>query len=209
MDGVALASVITSGVAVIATSGVAVWSVRQSAKLARETRTQQRLAESYLEVLRIVVREGQWVEATITNWEMAAEEAELGHGGVGREKVSPEPAVTDRATIAAHLAAFGSDNVRTRYKAWRSIIEDFEIDAAMVKLYPDSPPPTYRAGQPKRFLELRARKALADAIAVELGVRDPAPIPTPPLPDPWQEPIIRRKQQQKKKKKFFVRKNSS
>jgi hypothetical protein len=49
VDGAALASVITSSVpviAVIATSGVAVWSARQSAKLARETRVQQRLAES-------------------------------------------------------------------------------------------------------------------------------------------------------------------
>jgi hypothetical protein len=49
VDGVALASVITSGVAVIATSGVAVWSVRHNAKLARETRVQQHLAESYLD----------------------------------------------------------------------------------------------------------------------------------------------------------------
>lgn len=74
MDGVALASVITSGVAVITTSSVAIWSARQSAKLARETRTQQRLAESYLEVLHLVEREGQWVQADITNWEIAARE---------------------------------------------------------------------------------------------------------------------------------------
>jgi hypothetical protein len=101
VDGVALASVITSGAAVIATSGVAVWTTRQSAKLARksaqqsanlaresarenadltrETRVQQRLGESYVEVLRIVEREGQWVEASITNWKLAVEEeAELG-----------------------------------------------------------------------------------------------------------------------------------
>ncbi|MGH3800195.1 MAG: hypothetical protein ACRDTD_08715 [Pseudonocardiaceae bacterium] len=36
---------------------------------------QQRLAESYLEVLCLVEREGQWVEASIRNWEIAAEEA--------------------------------------------------------------------------------------------------------------------------------------
>jgi hypothetical protein len=183
--------VITSGVAVIATSGVAVWSVRHNAKLARETRVQQHLAESYLEVLRIVECEGQWVQATITNWEHAAEEAECGFH-IERVKMPPEPAVTDRATIAAHLAAFGSDNVCTYYKTWRSIIEDIEIEVGVVELYPDPPHPTYRAEQPKRFLELRARKALADGIAVELGARNPAPIPTPPLLDLWQEPIIRR-----------------
>jgi hypothetical protein len=74
VDGVALASVITSGVLGITTSSIAVWSARQNAKLARETRTQQRLADSYLEVLRIVEREGQGVEASITNWKIGAEE---------------------------------------------------------------------------------------------------------------------------------------
>jgi hypothetical protein len=73
VDGVALASVITSGVLGITTSSIAVWSARQNAKLARETRTQQCLADSYLEVLRIVEREGQWVEASIINWTTAAE----------------------------------------------------------------------------------------------------------------------------------------
>jgi hypothetical protein len=52
--------VITSGVVAITTTG---WTVRQSAKRARETR----LAESYLEVLRLVEREGQWVDARVTN----------------------------------------------------------------------------------------------------------------------------------------------
>jgi hypothetical protein len=76
VNGVALVSVITPIVAVIATSAVAIWTARQSAKLAREsaqqsanlaresarlsanlareTRVRQRLADSYLEVLRIV-----------------------------------------------------------------------------------------------------------------------------------------------------------
>lgn len=58
MDGVALASVITSGVLGITTSSIAVWSARQNVKLARETRVRQRRADSYLEVLRIVEREG-------------------------------------------------------------------------------------------------------------------------------------------------------
>jgi hypothetical protein len=74
VDGVALASVITSGVLGITTSSIAVWSARHNANLARETRTQQRLADSYLEVLRIVEREGQWVEASITNLKLTVEE---------------------------------------------------------------------------------------------------------------------------------------
>ena len=40
------------------TTSIAVWSARQNVKLARETRVRQRRADSYLEVLRIVEREG-------------------------------------------------------------------------------------------------------------------------------------------------------
>lgn len=137
VDGVALASVVTSGVLGITTSSIAVWSARQNAKLARETRTQQRLADSYLEVLRIVEREGQWVEATITNWKLVLEEAEVEPApearnwlpGFKRVKV-PEPAVTDQATIAAHLAALAPRTCRL-YRAWRFTITtiDTEEDA--------------------------------------------------------------------------------
>lgn len=185
MDGVALASVITSGVLGITTSSIAVWSARQNANLARETRTQQRLAESYLEVLRIVEREGQWIEARITNWKIAAEEQaafgphpEAGdHVGFERVRM-PEPAVTDRATIAAHLAAFGSDNIRELYEVWRSTVTaiDTKEDSlrSIVEMdYPETP----SLDELKRLRdvlhpkEVAARQALADAIAEELGHR--------------------------------------
>ncbi|HWR48640.1 MAG TPA: hypothetical protein VN327_13670 [Pseudonocardiaceae bacterium] len=42
----------------------------------RETRVQQRLTESYLEVLRIVEHQGQWVQDTITKLEIRSSEAE-------------------------------------------------------------------------------------------------------------------------------------
>lgn len=182
MDGVALASVITSGVLGITTSGIAVWSARQNAKLARETRTQQRLAESYLEVLRIVEREGQRVEASITNWKLAAEEAEFEPNpgfrdympGFERVKV-PEPAVTDRATAAAHLAAFGSANVRRLYQFWRSTIA--AIDTELDLLHRDATPAGPSLDEVKHLQDVLhrnergARQALADAIADQLGHR--------------------------------------
>lgn len=57
------------------------WTREDAAR--SEERTQQRLADSYLEVLRIVEREGQWVEASITNWKLAVEEeAEFGAAAV-------------------------------------------------------------------------------------------------------------------------------
>ena len=46
MDAVALASVITSGVVGISGIGAALWTSRQAANLARETRSQERLANA-------------------------------------------------------------------------------------------------------------------------------------------------------------------
>ena len=90
---------------------------------------QQRLAESYLEVLRLVEREVQWVQDTITNQEIRSSDG--GYLSQSDLVKTHEPAVTDRATIAAHLAAFGSPNVRRLYQDWRSIITaiDTENDA--------------------------------------------------------------------------------
>jgi hypothetical protein len=184
VDGVALASVITSGVLGITTSSIAVWTARQNAKLARETRTQQRLADSYLEVLRIIEREGQWVDASITNWKLAAEEAEIEPDPGARDWLPSkrvkvlEPAVTDRATIAAHLAAFGSTKVRRLYLAWRSTVTaiEHEEDALSWDAEEHSPEVPSLGGLKKLLDELQptevaARQVLADAIAEELGHR--------------------------------------
>ena len=82
----------------------------------------------------------------------------------------PEPAVTDRAIIGAHLAAFGSDNVRTLYEAWRSTIDEIEIELAVLRAIVDDSFPEVPSPQDPTLLpnELNARRALADAIAKEL-----------------------------------------
>lgn len=152
VDGVALASVIVSGVAVITTGGIAVWSARQNATLARETRTQQRLAESYLEVLRLVEREAQWVESKVFA-SLAVDEEPLGRGEPAVTVV--EPAVTDRVTISAYLAAFGTDKVRTLYGVWRSTVSAIENELSF-----DEP-----KAEKLHLRENFERKELADAIA--------------------------------------------
>lgn len=168
--GVALAAVITTGVVGLVGSGLTIWKTFYDAKLARENRTYQRHADSYLEVLRLVEREGQWVQAIIANREIAAKEAKSGYRMPWAERVElPEPAVTDRAVIAAHLEVVGSDNVRRLYSAWRGEIDDIEAETAVMKAYPEDGVPSrpgLAAGN-----ELRARQALADAIAEELGQR--------------------------------------
>jgi hypothetical protein len=125
-----------------------------------DERTYRRLAESYLEVLRIVEREGQWIEAAITNQKIATEEVKwldvvitnqkiaakevtIRHGcyeieeAGKRVKMPPEPAVTDRATIAALLAAFGSPTVRGLYKDWRSLTTAIQTQLDTVEVTAD------------------------------------------------------------------------
>lgn len=87
----------------------------------------------------------------------------------------PEPAVTDRATIAAHLAAFGSDKVRKLYQAWRSTITAIDTEEQVLRWicdenYPEGP----GLDRLKKLLEVlqptevAARQALANAVAEEL-----------------------------------------
>jgi hypothetical protein len=103
-------------------------------------------------VLRIVEREGQWVEARITQLRVAVEEDE--HGEQKRVRV-PEPAVTDRATIAAHLAAFGSDNVRELHRAWRSAITAIRDEEEVLReFYHENYPEEPSLGRLKNLLKV-------------------------------------------------------
>jgi hypothetical protein len=90
----------------------------------------------------------------------------------------PEPAVTDRATIAAHLAAFGSDNVRELHRAWRFAITAIRDEEEVLReFYHENYPEEPSLGGLKNLLkvlqrkELAARQALADAVAKELDYR--------------------------------------
>ncbi|MGH3845024.1 MAG: hypothetical protein ACRDS0_26845, partial [Pseudonocardiaceae bacterium] len=137
-------------------------------------------------------REGQWIEACITNEKIAIEEwATLGadavtcteqfeepRTGSNRVKMPPEPAVTDRAAIAAHLAAFGSPKVRGLYQDWRSLTTaiDTELHTVDYDANVNWPDPSLRLDDLKHLdelgtQELAARQQLADAIAEELGHR--------------------------------------
>ena len=63
VDGVALASVITSGVVGLAGVSAAFYSAWRTARTAREGRTEERVAEAYLEVLQHVEREAQRIRS--------------------------------------------------------------------------------------------------------------------------------------------------
>lgn len=180
MTDVAVASVAVAGLAVV-TSGVVSLLVpwltsRRAAELARENRTQQRLADSYLDMLRIVEREGLALRAQVYNLDAAAREDK--YDPIPRMHV-PAPEVTDQATIAAILAAFGSTLVRDRYDAWRTTVLDQETVLDVLRWNwqeagDPMAPPTQEELAPLREAhdqQVRARAALADAVAGELGHR--------------------------------------
>ena len=176
MDGVALASVITSGALGAATASIAVWTARQSARLAREQRVQQRSADGYLQVLQLAEQEAQWLDACVHNFGL--DEQDLHYGAVERIDV-PKPVVSDRATASVVLAAFGSARVRARHVAWRSAADSFGelVNYIIIDFNLNGPPYTVSDKDMKTLTEnlqpkeRAARQALAEAVASELGHR--------------------------------------
>ncbi len=167
------------------------WAHEEAAR--SDERTQQRGADSYLEVLRIVEREGQRVQASITTWRTLDEElppepeppsrGEVEQAGEQMRARMRESAA-DQVTIAAQLGVFGTVNARKLYDRWRSVITEIENEEEELhwrcgEYWPggraDTPPGALKpmlagleALQPK---EDAARQALANAMAEELGHR--------------------------------------
>lgn len=176
MDGVALASVITSGILGIATASVAVWTAHQTGRLAREQRIQQRSADGYLQVLKLAEQEAQWLDAFVHNYGL---DDELEQYGVDISIRVPEPAVSDRATANALLAAFGSSKVRAAHAAWRTAADSFDklVKDIRVGFQLNGPPYTIDDKEMSTLTknlqpsERSARQALAEAVATELGHR--------------------------------------
>jgi len=117
VDIVALVSVLTSGVVGLTAAAAAFWSTYRTARTAREDRVQQRLAESYLEVLRLVELEALWAKSRARNLWIEAEENYPGSEDL--VKMPESPAVDSQAVIDAHLAAFGSAQVKAAHRRWR------------------------------------------------------------------------------------------
>jgi hypothetical protein len=176
VDPVALASVITSGLVGGGGLGVAVWSRKKDAAVTQETLRQQRLADAYLELLRLVEQEGQWVEAKVSNLVTASED-EL---GIFKRMHVPTPDLADRSTAAALLAAVGSREVRLKHERWRKSVTTFEdAFAALQWEHQEHGDPREPLTADDLFalvhevhpVEQAARSELAEAIARELGHR--------------------------------------
>jgi hypothetical protein len=139
------------------------------AAMAREERTQQRLADSYVALLEMAERVGQWAQAVRPT--MDTSPAQL---------VPPLPDLAEQATAEARVGAFGSIPVRERLEVWRSIVHDIIGKDYLIRLQEadaEQGRPAVEVGQPRleihnaRPKEREAREALAHQIAVELGHR--------------------------------------
>ncbi|MBB6375217.1 hypothetical protein BKA01_002439 [Pseudonocardia eucalypti] len=171
---VALASVIASGT--IGLSGVfaSIWAATRPGKVTREARLQQRLADAYLEVLRIVEREAQWLEAEIYNLSLTYEDV---HYVEAKLIQLPIPEPTDRVTAAALLDAFSSTTIRDRYREWRETVDAASREIHFISrerrnnLQAHADPKSLELNELSNQLaprEYQLRQSLVNAIALEL-----------------------------------------
>jgi hypothetical protein len=91
-----------------------------------------RKTDAYLELLRIIEREGLWIETRADQLKSFTEDDP--YGMLPKPKVAPGSVLTDRATIAALLAAFGADTVREACARWRQSVQAFEDEEDVVIL---------------------------------------------------------------------------
>jgi hypothetical protein len=157
-------------------AGAALYGAHRTAKTAREGRAEQRAADGYLKVLSLAQQEAQWHDSRI--WNLSLDPQEVAWRVVDFINVE-EPPLTDKPTAFALIAAFASDPVRTSYTAWREAADALDkkiewVGVGVVQANPhDGTPDEWMKEltdvlQPK---EREARKAIAEAIARELGHR--------------------------------------
>ena len=161
--------------------GAAIGTLRDALNSKREDarRREDRLAEAYLDLLRIVERRGLWLRVTIDNLVLRATADPYDELPSPAQAQAPE--LTDEATADALLGAFGSDPVRELYDAWRVAVILIEREYQVLAWNhsnegrgPDEPPALQELANlvdDLRPKEQTARKALITQVAHELGHR--------------------------------------
>lgn len=176
VDLVAIVSVIASATVGLSAAGVSLYGIHRTARTARATQLRQRKADAYLEVLRLMEAQAQWITANATNLKANSDEEYYRYfaGQYDRQLPGP-PALDSQAVMRAHVAAFGSTEARTTFKAWlfaRKPIDDFFADLPFLVSESNNGAPPDEA-QLKPLLdalpvEERARAAFAEAAAKDL-----------------------------------------
>jgi hypothetical protein len=117
MDGLALASVITSGTVGALGVGSGVWATRLTRSLTREGRFEERRIDAYLEILRHVEHKTLWWERRHLRIE-ATGDPQYTYGLSTLPGLPRAPEVDELATIDALLAAFGSEQLVESCEGW-------------------------------------------------------------------------------------------
>lgn len=92
-------------------------------RLAREARQQQRLADSYVKLLGMVERTGQWAQMVKPIMDT-----------IPPQPVRPLPELDEQAEVEAFVNAFGSNDVRAALGAWRGIVRDVIAAVGLIDL---------------------------------------------------------------------------
>lgn len=91
--------------------------------MAREAREQERLASAYVRLLGMAERIGQWAHMVKPMLDTIPPRA-----------VRPLPELDAQAEVEAEVRAYGSDEVREAFEAWRKIIRDMIAAVALIDL---------------------------------------------------------------------------
>jgi hypothetical protein len=165
-----LAKDLITGAIALASVLVAGLSVFQVARTAQKGRSEQRAADAYLAVLRLVEQEVEWLDLRVAH--LAGPEWDT----PPMEEV-PKPVVGDRATAAAYLAAYGSAVIRAKHATWRDAADHVYRGISGIEegihVQHDRPGPqdVYQRLEEVQAKEGATRQALEDAIARELRHR--------------------------------------
>lgn len=122
MDGLALASVITSGTVGALGVGSGIWATRLARSLTREGRFEERRIDAYLEILRLVEHKTLWWERNLLRTE-ATGDPQYTYGYSTLPELPRAPEVDELATIDALLAAFGSEELVESCAGWVTATE--------------------------------------------------------------------------------------
>lgn len=123
MDGIALASVLTSGAVGLAAVGGGIWSTRSHVTQARADRIYERKTEAYLEILDIVQREGHRIYERKRQLEESIGELEESSDRSAPTDAGP----LDTLRLGTLTAAFASRKLEQAILEWRRRVARFDV----------------------------------------------------------------------------------
>jgi len=131
-------------------------------RLTRENRIEDKRADAYLELLRLIEREGLALESTIARLDAYTEP----DYGQAKPRTTERPPLAERAAINALLAAFGSTVLKLRVEGWVEAVQQFDDEYDRLAFNW-----TQSAGDPDEPIERGSLDGLRGRLRSEQGER--------------------------------------